>query len=119
MSGCDGWAIFPRKKGAALARALGVLFTPFDEDYGYVTLEAMLSSKPLITCSDSGGPIEFVVPDETGLVADASPAALAEAMDRLWDDRAAAQTMGRVARDHYTSMHISWQTVTDYLLRAV
>jgi glycosyltransferase involved in cell wall biosynthesis len=101
------------------ARALGVVFPPFDEDYGYVTLEAMLSAKPLITCSDSGGPLEFVVPEETGLVAAPSPAALAEAMDRLWDDRGAAQTMGRAGRDRYTSMGISWKTVTDHLLKAV
>ena len=44
------------------ANSLGVVFPPLDEDYGYVTLEAMLSSKPVITCADSGGPLEFVVP---------------------------------------------------------
>ena len=43
------------------AHSLGVIFPAVDEDYGYVTLEAMLSSKPVITCADSGGPLEFVV----------------------------------------------------------
>lgn len=111
--------ISEEEKVEQYARALGVLFTPLDEDYGYVTLEAMLSSKALITCTDSGGPLEFVIQGETGLVADTSPASLAEAMDQLWDNRAAAQTMGRSARDRYASMNISWRAVTDYLLQAV
>lgn len=36
--------------------ALGVVFVPQDEDLGYITLEAMLASKPVIV-SDSGGPL--------------------------------------------------------------
>jgi glycosyltransferase involved in cell wall biosynthesis len=28
------------------ANALGVCYLPFDEDYGYVTLEGMISGKP-------------------------------------------------------------------------
>ena len=51
------------------ARARAVVYPPIDEDYGYVTLEAMLASKPVITCTDSGGPLEFVRAGETGLIA--------------------------------------------------
>ena len=40
--------------------ALAIVFTPFDEDYGYVTLESFLAHKPVITTPDSGGPLEFV-----------------------------------------------------------
>lgn len=98
------------------ARSLGVLFPPLDEDYGYVSLEAMLSSKALITCTDSGGPLEFVVAGETGLAADPTPQSLAEAMDALWADRAGAERMGRAARDRYATMRISWDTVVGYLL---
>jgi glycosyltransferase involved in cell wall biosynthesis len=98
------------------ARALGVLFPPFDEDYGYVSLEAMLSSKPLITCTDSGGPLEFVEAGVTGLAADPTPESLAEAMDTLWENRASAEKMGRAARERYAAMRISWDTVVKYLL---
>ena len=42
------------------AGALGVVFPPFDEDYGYVTLEAFLARKPVVTTTDAGGPLEFV-----------------------------------------------------------
>ncbi|MEM8934752.1 MAG: glycosyltransferase family 4 protein, partial [Acidobacteriota bacterium] len=59
------------------ARCLAVFFGPLEEDYGYVTLEAMLSAKPVITCSDSGGPLEFVEDGETGFVTDPRPEAIA------------------------------------------
>ena len=32
-----------------------MVFAPFDEDYGYVTLEAFEARKPVVTASDSGG----------------------------------------------------------------
>ena len=40
------------------ARARGILFTPIDEDLGYVALEAMLAGKPLLTLADAGEPAE-------------------------------------------------------------
>src|SRR5690606_37832205 len=36
------------------AGARAVLFAPYDEDYGYVTLEAFLARKPVVTARDSG-----------------------------------------------------------------
>jgi len=98
------------------AHAVGILYPPLNEDYGYVSLEAMLSSKPLITCTDSGGPLELVQPDVTGLVAEPSPQALASAMDLLWQDRTHAQQMGQAGRNLYASLNISWKHVTDQLL---
>jgi glycosyltransferase involved in cell wall biosynthesis len=93
------------------ARSLGVIFPPLDEDYGYVTLEAMLSSKAVVTCTDSGGPLEFVVPNETGAVCEATPQALAAALDRLWDDRALARALGEAGRARYEALGISWPGV--------
>ncbi len=100
------------------AHALAVFFAPFDEDYGYVTLEAALSGKPLITCSDSGGVLELVEPDETALVADPEADAIAEAIDRLHGDRARARAMGAAAHDHYRGLEISWARVVETLLEA-
>ena len=37
------------EKRDTYARALAVCYPPFDEDYGYITLEAMLASKAVIT----------------------------------------------------------------------
>lgn len=98
------------------AHALAVVFPPFDEDYGYVTLEAMLASKPVITCSDSGGPLEFVRHDQTGLVTAPTAEALASAMDMLWQDRQLAQTIGRAARRNYDARNLSWSNVVRSLL---
>jgi glycosyltransferase involved in cell wall biosynthesis len=98
------------------AEALGVLFTPLDEDYGYVTLEAMLARKPVLTCTDSGGPLEFVEDLATGLIADPSPEAIAEGMDALWADRSRAAKWGAAGYERYQSMNISWSHVVDQLL---
>jgi glycosyltransferase involved in cell wall biosynthesis len=50
---------------------------PRDEDYGYITLEAMLSGKPVVTCRDSGGTLDFVADGVTGFVTDPDPQAIA------------------------------------------
>jgi glycosyltransferase involved in cell wall biosynthesis len=104
------------EKRRQYAHALGVIFPPINEDYGYVTLEAMLSSKPVITCVDSGGPLEFVGADETGLVTEPTSKALAAAMDTLWENRARAQAMGQAGRAHYDRHKISWHEVVGRLL---
>jgi glycosyltransferase involved in cell wall biosynthesis len=76
------------------AGALGVVYAPFDEDYGYVTLEAFLARKPVVTARDSGGTLEVVEDGVNGFVCDADPAALAGAFSRLSDDRTRARTLG-------------------------
>jgi glycosyltransferase involved in cell wall biosynthesis len=98
------------------ARCLAVVFPPLDEDYCYVTLEAMLSSKAVVTCSDSGGPLEFVLDGETGVVCPPDPDALARALDALWEDRALARRMGEAARARYDAMPIGWDRVLECLL---
>jgi glycosyltransferase involved in cell wall biosynthesis len=101
----------------AYARCLGVVFVPIDEDYGYVTLEAMLSSKPVITCTDSGGTLEFVNDGATGMTVEPTPEALAEGMDILWENRETAERYGREGRDQYRAMNITWSNVTKRLLQ--
>jgi glycosyltransferase involved in cell wall biosynthesis len=109
-------AVSDEQKIDLYARCLGVVFPPLDEDYGYVTLEAMLSSKAVITCADSGGPLEFVVNGKTGLVAEPAPESLGDCMDRLWGLRAEARTMGAAGRDHYESLGLSWKNAITRLL---
>jgi glycosyltransferase involved in cell wall biosynthesis len=104
------------EKRALYAHALGVIFPPVDEDYGYVTLEAMLAAKPLITCTDSGAPLEFVQHDVTGLIAKPSPQDIAMAMDRLWDDRSWAWAMGEAGKKRYDNLNISWVAVAERLV---
>jgi glycosyltransferase involved in cell wall biosynthesis len=104
------------EKRELYARALAVVYPPIDEDFGYVTLEAMLASKPLIVCTDSGGPLEFLHHEETGLIAEPQAAGLAKAFDRLWQDRTAAKRWGMAGRTRYAELDITWANVVRKLL---
>lgn len=98
------------------AHALGVFFGPYDEDYGYITLEAMLSAKPVITCNDSGGPLEFVQQGENGFVVAPEPEQIAEKIDWLYQNPQRAAQMGRVGQRSYQQHNISWDNVISRLL---
>jgi glycosyltransferase involved in cell wall biosynthesis len=100
-----------------LAGARGLVFTPFEEDYGYVTLEAFLARKPVITATDSGGPLEFVVDGENGFVRDPAPQALAEAITRLATDERLARRLGEHGFER--ARLITWEGVVERLLAAV
>jgi glycosyltransferase involved in cell wall biosynthesis len=110
-------AVSEERKRDLYARCLGVLFPPIDEDYGYITLEAMLARKPVITCTDSGGPLEFAIHHRTGIIADPTPAALAAAMDSLWEDCERARQWGDAGRQRYDDLKIDWKNVVEKLLQ--
>ncbi|MBK8321724.1 MAG: glycosyltransferase family 4 protein [Betaproteobacteria bacterium] len=101
---------------ALYANASAVCFTPLDEDLGYITLEAMLSGKPVITCTDSGGPLEFVIDGETGRVVPPDPAAIAGAVSDLLAQPGLAARLGRAGRDRYAKLIPGWGSVVDRLL---
>ncbi|OYW59510.1 MAG: hypothetical protein B7Z40_21480 [Bosea sp. 12-68-7] len=100
------------------AHATAVFFGPRDEDYGYVTLEAMLAGKPVVTCTDSGGPLEFVLDDETGRIVTPDPEAIADALSDLMSDPARAEAMGRAGQAHYRRSVPSWDDVVSQLVQA-
>ena len=100
---------------ALYQHALGVVFVPFDEDLGYITLEAMFAAKPVITCTDSGGPLEFVVPGETGWVVEPEPEALAAAIEALWANKARSKAMGEAGRARMDALGLSWDRVVEVL----
>ncbi len=77
-----------------LARCRAVVFVPHDEDFGFVTVEAFAAARPVVTCSDSGGPAELVTDGSSGFVTDPTPQALATAFRRLMDDRDLAARLG-------------------------
>ena len=99
------------------ANSLAVFFGPHDEDYGFVTLEAMLSGKPVITCRDSGGTLEFVDDGVTGFVTEPEPRAIAARIDELAGAPARARAMGRAARERYAALGLDWKSMAAELLR--
>ncbi|MGF1445447.1 MAG: glycosyltransferase [Pikeienuella sp.] len=95
------------------AEARAVVFVPIDEDYGYITLEAMLSGKPVITCTDSGGPLEFIEDGVEGAVVAPEPAALGAAFAAVFEGE--AEAMGAAARAKYDTKRIGWDAVVEIL----
>jgi len=95
--------------------ALAVYYAPFDEDYGYVTVEAFRSARPVVTAADAGGVLEFVEDGVTGLVApEATPREFAERLDVLYRDRELAARLGRNGQARVAG--IGWDPVIDALL---
>ncbi|QQR73115.1 MAG: glycosyltransferase family 4 protein [Holophagales bacterium] len=96
------------------AGALAVFYAPFDEDYGYVTVEAFRSGRPMLTTADAGGILEFVVDGENGYVtSSADPSALGERIDRLFRDRALARRLGESGRRRVAD--VTWDRVVEQL----
>jgi glycosyltransferase involved in cell wall biosynthesis len=110
--------ISQERKEELMANALACVYIPFDEDsYGYVSLEAYHSRKPVITCADSGGTLEIVEDGVTGLVAEPTPAAIGDALDRLYTDRRLARAMGSAGFERMVELGISWDNIVGSLTR--
>ena len=99
------------------AGAKAVVFPPFDEDYGYVTLEAFLARKPVITTTDAGGPLEFVEHGVTGLVADPTPESLGAVIAELASSSSRAEALGAAGFERARA--ITWDGVVERLLADV
>ena len=91
------------------AGCFAVAYVPFDEDYGYVTLEAFASRKPVVTVPDSGGVLEFVTDGETGYVAAGTPESLAARIDELFAKRERCARMGEAGYE--LVRNINWDDV--------
>jgi glycosyltransferase involved in cell wall biosynthesis len=96
--------------------ALAVVYPPYDEDYGYVTLEAFLARKPVVTTTDAGGPLEFVEDGVNGCVRAPEPEAVADAVNGLAADRGRAADLGGAGFERARA--ISWVGVVEKLVGA-
>jgi glycosyltransferase involved in cell wall biosynthesis len=89
---------------------LAVYYAPYDEDFGFVTVEAFKAAKPILTAADSGAVLELVRHDENGRVhAAGDAAAFAASLDLLWEDRGRAVELG--ARGHDAVRGLGWDPV--------
>jgi glycosyltransferase involved in cell wall biosynthesis len=96
------------------ADALAVAYVPYDEDFGYVTLEGFLARRPIVTALDSGGPLEFVVDGVNGSVVGPEPEAIAAAINRYAADRQLAASHGAAGCDR--ARLVTWDGVIEKLV---
>jgi len=88
------------------ANSTAVLYTPINEDYGLVPLEAMASSKPVIAVNE-GGPKETVEDGKTGILVN-SIEELGQSMKEIAENPSLAKEMGKNGRNRVIK-HYSWR----------
>jgi glycosyltransferase involved in cell wall biosynthesis len=108
--------ISEEEKISYYAKCLAVYFGAYDEDYGYITLEGFFAEKPVIVHKDAGGPLEFVVDNESGYVIDAEAKQIAEKIDDLYENRQLAKSLGEQGKKSLLDKHMDWDYVIDQLL---
>jgi glycosyltransferase involved in cell wall biosynthesis/GT2 family glycosyltransferase len=96
------------------AGAIVVPFVPIQEDYGFITIEAFRCRKPVITCTDSGEPLQFVKDGVTGFVVEPDEQALAERIEFLVDHPRTARALGE--RGYQAVAHLRWDPIVSNLL---
>jgi len=96
------------------AEARAVYYAPFDEDYGFTTVQALTAARPVITTSDAGGVLEFVEDGANGFVATPEPQAIAARLDALAADAAVAARLG--AAGPACVAEITWERVAAELV---
>ena len=91
-------------------------YPPFDEDFGYVTLEAFLARKPVVTCTRLGRPDRVRARTaSTGSSARRTRRTSRRPIDRLAADRRRARGAGR-RRAHDVAAAITWDGVIERLI---
>lgn len=85
------------KKLELLVNATCVLYTPTNEHFGIVPVEAMCAKTPVIAVN-SGGPKESLLDQVTGFLCDSNPNAFADAMKKIAMDNEMATKMGQAGQ---------------------
>lgn len=100
-----------------LSHCLALIYAPILEDsYGYPSLEASNSFKPIITTTDSGGVLELVLHDFNGWVVEPSEFAIAKVFDEAFTNPIITKQKGMNAKQRLGDLNISWDHVLEKLL---
>lgn len=102
-----------KQKLSLLHSSTCVLYTPSNEHFGIVPIEAMYSRCPVIAVN-SGGPLESVAHDETGFLCEPTPECFSEAMQKFVTDPKLKQRMGQAGRER-VQQRFSLQAFTEQL----
>lgn len=95
------------------AHARALFYAPVDEDYGFATVEALMSARPVITTDDAGGVLEFVENKSDGWVTLPEVDEIAASLTQAFDDTELCRAMGQAGSERVRD--IRWQTVVERL----
>lgn len=96
------------------SKCRGVFYSPYQEDFGLVTVESFQCKKPVITANDSGGPVELVQNQVSGFVCEPEPQSIGAAIQQLFDDHDLAEKMGTAGFE--STKDITWPKTIEKLL---
>ncbi|MBI4674640.1 MAG: glycosyltransferase family 4 protein [Chloroflexi bacterium] len=88
-----------------------------NESFGLSVLEASAAGLPVIAVNE-GGPREIIRDGETGLLTDATPDAIANAVHELAHDAARCKQMGEAGRQRVAALY-SWERGAQDFLRVI
>lgn len=110
-------AVPPAELARLYAGASSVCFVPYDEDYGFVTLEARAHGVPVVTAEDSGGVLEFIKHQTNGLVVSPEPSIVAEALNSIFRDKSLADKLGY--KEYFPELVLSYDQIAERLTSAL
>lgn len=99
------------------SKSLLVPFVPKNEDFGYVTIEAFKSKKPVITCTDSGEPTYYVKDGVNGYVVEPNPKKIADKIDYFIENPNEVKRMG--VNGYNSVLDITWENAVSKLLKDI
>ncbi|XP_019642149.1 PREDICTED: alpha-1,3/1,6-mannosyltransferase ALG2-like [Branchiostoma belcheri] len=105
------------QKRTLLSHSTCLLYTPSNEHFGIVPLEAMYMKCPVIAVN-SGGPLETVGDKETGFLCDPEAESFAAAMQKFVDDKDLSKKYGNAGRDR-VEKKFSFEAFTQQLNKVV
>ena len=91
-----------------------VFYSPYNEDYGFVTVEAFVSGKAVITTNDSGGVYELVSKSGAGIYSENNPDSLAKKIDEIFSDKNTLISLGEKGKKWVSNL--SWEKTVETLI---
>jgi len=107
--------ISDEKLSSLYRRCNFVTFIPYDEDYGYITIEAMSYMKCVLCTSDSGGVNEFIEHGVNGYKVSPQKESLSAALNTLIHTKDSIK-FGKAAYEKYLSLNLCWDNTINKLV---
>lgn len=91
-----------------------VMFCPYDEDFGYITIESMKFKKAVLTTTDSGGPLELLN-NTNSIICDPQIKSISNGILRLTQNKN-YKLLGTRSFKDYEGLNLNWDNIISNLL---